>query len=292
MKLLSTLFMAAVVADAKGKGKKGKREKFGNSGKFGVCPTGDCAEKALTVEVDFIREIDSKGKKIGSRSKENMASTDFVIGTTENVTMGEPLVNASKYPFSTTFELKSGNTVLANPKLQFDTYFFEKSTFVSTGNLTTEISQDAVKFDVSVTGWKFADPNNTLDVGIKLKSKGAKKASPEMESGAETPEKEVKDKDGKTRKTKKQKTKKCNFGDMYFETPLVGLYDGVDGPVSVSQSSKGSSDSLITFSFSSFDNSVVYDPVIGGDNGGFKALPGIAALLASASIILANSFWM
>ena len=134
--------------------------KHGKSGKFAVCPTGDCTDKSLTAQVDYIREIDTDGKKLPHHSKENMASTTFTVGTAETVQMGNPLVKATKYPFSSTIELMKGpgkqGGAAATAVLTVDTYTFMSPTNVTTGNTTVEVLADAMKFDVTVGAWSIS----------------------------------------------------------------------------------------------------------------------------------------
>jgi hypothetical protein len=254
---------------------------YGKSGKFEVCPNGDCADKSMTLQVDFIRELDVNGKKVPQHFKENMASTTFTVGDTESLMMGEPSVNATKFPFSSLIQLKGGKGGAATDAvLRLDTYTFSKPTTVITGNTSVEIMQDAMKFDITVSGWQFEDPMNTLDVGIKLTANGVKNDKAGLEEGPAT--KETAKPDGK-HKTKPTKTKKIDFGNIYFDTPLSAVYDGVEKAVMVSYSSSGGKSSVITFSFSSFDDTVTYDPTVGG-NSGARFLPGfamVAVLLVS-----------
>ena len=291
MKLFFALFalisFASVQTTNSKKVKMAKVQMYGSSGKFEVCPDDDCAEKSITVQIDFIRELDTKGKKVSGHYKESMASTTFAVGATESLMMGEPLVNATKYPFSTAIELQTKKGVDLNAVLRVDTYTFPKPTTVVAGNTSVNIMQDAMKFDISVSGWTFEDPMNTLEVGVALKWKGAKIDQTKLEDGPDT--KAIIKPDGKD-KTKPTKTKKVDFGNMYFDTPESAMYDGVERPVLVGYSSSGSKTSVITFTFSSFTDTVMYDPTIGG-NSAARILPGfaVAVVLLVSHLVLPDS---
>ena len=245
-------------------------ERSGRSGKFAICPTGDCNDRSIGVQVDFIRERDSAGKKITHHFKESMASTTFTVGAVENVYMGEPLVSASKYPFSTTIAVGKPSSA-TNAVLQLDTYFFQNKTQVRSENSTTvvDISQDAMKFDIRVSNWVFAQETNSLEVGIKLITNGASK-----EDGTLAP------KDG---------GKAIDFGNMYFKTPLAAMYDNQEKAVDVRATTSGKS-KVVTFTFESFTNEVVYDPTFGGtateSSGSTKALPALTGVLGFLACII------
>ena len=238
----------------------------GQSGKFTVCPQGDCETQSLQVEVDFIREIDVSGKKVSQHFKENLASSTFTVLPATVVAMGSPSVDAAKASFSATIGVRTGGSTV-DATLGLDTYFFNKTTTIQNGNQTLSVSKDAMKFDINVATWDFADMANRLEVGIKLTSKGASKATePTLEAGVTN--------GGKT----------MDFGNMYFDTPTTAIYDGTEGSCNVSSALSGSKSSVITFTFSSFASDVKYDPLLGGQTGaagasaGFKALPGLGLL--------------
>jgi hypothetical protein len=237
------------------------------------------------VEVDYVREINhADGSKITGRKFENMNQADsWTVGTIANVTMGDPAVIANKYPFSA--DLMVGG---AAATVTFDTYFFTVPTTVQNGNDTVTVPKNAMKFDVKIADWTFADPRNTLDVGLRLKSKGGKKLS-------KVNDKEE-DRVGKDGQKKKHRKKRVDFGNMYFDTPLTAIYDGVEQPMNVTQETKGKSgkDLKLRFSFSSFTGGVVYDPVMGGEdedsnaaNSAGRTLPamGLATVLAALAVI-------
>lgn len=272
--LVSLLVMHTVLANDGSTGPTIQLQ--GKSGKFSVCPTGSCSERSIGVQVDFVREM-SEGKKVPKHFTENMASQEFNVGDPKGVMMGAPAVNASKYPFSAKISVGSGATA-KDATLNFDTFFFKQPTTISSNNLTIEILKDALKFDVTVSDWNFATASNTLEVGIKLTTVGAKTG------GSLT---DVDTKGG-------QKAKALDFGNMYFDAPLVATYDGTEKPVALSSSSSGSKSTVITIGFESFTSSVVYDPTIGGNGNGCAGLqPGmllITATLVASSAIAWSAF--
>ena len=94
-------------------------------------------------------------------------------------------------PFSTTIAVGKPSSA-TNAVLQLDTYFFQNKTQVRSENSTTvvDISQDAMKFDIRVSNWVFAQETNSLEVGIKLITKRAPrepKKSPKRAQGAKSP---------------------------------------------------------------------------------------------------------
>lgn len=228
-------------------------ERYGQSGKFAVCPTSNCPEQSIVVQVDFIRELDASGKKIPHHFRESMASTTFTVGDVEDVRLGQPPTTASKYPFSATIGVGHPKSP-TNALLRFDTYFVRNSTQVIIGNSSVNVPQGALKFDIAVSQWAFADEENTLEVGIKVDTKGASNKDAPLLPG-----------DGRQNKT-------ADFGNMYFSTPLTGLYDGEEKAVDVSEAASGHS-KVVVFNFESFTQEVIYDPIMGGksetsNNGG------------------------
>lgn len=129
-----------------------------------------------------------------------------------------------------------------------------------TGDTGVSIAESAVKFDISVESWSFADPANTLKVGLGLKAKGTKKGKPDFKDG---PEQKGRDVGGV--QTKTAKTVGMNFGEMYFISPLTAVYDGVEGSVEASSEVKGDK-TVVHFEFGSFEESVVYDPAVGSSD--------------------------
>lgn len=220
-------------------------------GKFQCCPSGDCDEKHVAIQVSSLNEFDASDKKV--KGSASLKDSTWAVGEIENFMSGTPPVNTTKYPFSLIVE---GGTLL------LDTYTYDSATTLVYGDTSIDVPASAMKFDVRVTDWTFADMSNTLQVGISLESKGNKYGKSTLKKGPKHKGKVMEFPDGSKKTTKDTDTKAINFGEMYFYTPLSALYDGEPGEVVATSDTRGDH-TEITFTFTSFEESLVYDPTVG-----------------------------
>jgi len=92
----------------------------------------------VEVGLDFVREFGADGKPVKGGAQ---IEQTFTVGEAVYTTIGEPAVNATKYPFFVEIE---GATIT------IDTYTFDGATTVVTGDTGVSIAESAVKFDISV----------------------------------------------------------------------------------------------------------------------------------------------
>jgi hypothetical protein len=238
--------------------------KQGQSGKLTFCPTGDCVDKAIGFQVDYIREL-ANGKKVSQHFKEQMASSTWSASSTSDVSLGSPNVTASKYSFNVAISVGSPQSA-QTANLIVDTFYFTVPTTVMSGNTSITIPRDALKFDVTVSGWNFASPQNKLSVGILLTTAGASNPNAALANTT----------NGAA----------INYENFYFDTPNTAVYDGSDGPVTITSYASGSKGTGISFLFKSFTSQVIYDPVIGGSGTSGASHASFSALLFAALVLV------
>lgn len=232
------------------------------SGKFGLCPTCNCEESMIQIYVDFVRELDSNGQKVTQHFKEQMASSNFVVAPQARVRLGSPAVDAVMTSFWANISVGSGPNNCATQsstgcaKLIVKTYYFSDATAVQNGDSTVSIAADAMKFDIALQNWPFAQPENTLSVGLKLLTSTYQSSMPLVLNPIAN-------------------GNRLDLSNFYFETPLSAVYDGASGPVTMSVMPSSSTTPIgpnsiavtdavaLIYSFKSFSNTMLFDPTFG-----------------------------
>lgn len=136
------------------------------------------------------------------------------------------------------------------------------------------ITEDTLKFSITVSGWTFADPANKLQYALALSSKGGS-----------SEESEELDEEGDS-------AKRIDVDGGYVELPTTGKIVGGDAEqnidVSVSTGSQGGK-SMIYFEFPSFGEgeTLYYDPTL-GVSAAADMVPSamLLALLSAAALFL------
>jgi hypothetical protein len=126
----------------------------------------------------------------------------------------------------------------------------------------TAVPFSAIKFSVWLTGWPFVDKANKIRLGAILTS---------SDNGTATLE-----------------GRDLHMGSGWIHSKKEAFYDGAKGPVSTEIYHKDDFHGL-TWTFQSFENELMYDPVFGYQSGAFHILPSITTILLLLMIGLIRS---
>ena len=253
----------------------------GKSGKIILYP--ECNPHSyLELNIDYVRELDQHNKKIAKHFKENIASTDFTITPLVHEMLGNPPVNTTKYNLTTCLLKNKGGKNKNNNnncvgELFLETYFFSKNTTFGLMN----VSDHSMKFNIIINNWAWANPTNTLEVGIDLSLNGF---SNRMTNNTHSDNLIDLDFESFSYKTPTKNGAYCGENpqlcDVLFEfqrvptsvSPSPSPSSGYVGPSPVGPSPSdwmGPSPSpnyntkyKLTYTFPYFGNRLVYDPVI------------------------------
>lgn len=238
-----------------------------------MSPTCDYADTAIEVNTDYLRELDGSMKKVPQHFKENLASTQFMPGSSTTVTMGSPAVQASAYDFSSYIVKKnnknscSGGGPGSCPKLTVKTYFFANATTVN----GFPVDAMSFKFDFVIDNWNWDSSSNSFQLGMLLTITGASIPTPPMVADPTNG------------------VHAWDFGNFKFSTPTTNgatcggqpcdavvsmnvdttIYcngiptQGGCGPAPGPQVETSKQEFMIDYYFpTNFGNSLVYDPII------------------------------
>ena len=232
------------------------------SGRFGLCPSCNCNESMIQFYVDFVRELDSSGQKVSQHFKDQMASSNFVVAPKASVRLGSPAVDAAMTSFWANISVGSGpnNCAIQSStgcvKLIVNTFFFSDATTIQNGGSAISVAADAMKFDIVVQNWPFAQPENTLSVGLKLLTSAYQSSMPLVLHPTAN-------------------GNRLDLSNFYLETPLNAIYDGASGPVTMSVLPSLSTTPIgpnsiavrdavaLIYSFKSFSDTMIFDPTFG-----------------------------
>lgn len=242
----------------------------GQSGKFSVTRNnlGKAKKKSsVTVNIDSITEVDSKGNTVGQKGKvkhsvNSLARQDFTFTVAkENVLAGaNATAKATRVTFNTSLDTGSNLVV--------ETLLVSSKGTVGTDTEAWTVLPGDMKFNLALSKWVFATDGAFVD--IELEIKGSKKEPKQREKG----KKIHADKNKKGKKlrfleshTKKEKKNKgFDLGDgAVLELSDKILIDGVWASMPEGYPKfelKGSKQSY-TFRFPKFTDTAFYDPIVG-----------------------------
>jgi hypothetical protein len=134
----------------------------------------------------------------------------------------------------------------------------------SYGNTTVTIPENTLKFTVSISGWQFANSNNTLTFGATLVVTGTGATTPTVVSSSSN--------------------NKVYFGSSSIDLPTTAVIDGNSKSITATASADGSS---IQWVFPSFTHTLVYDPTIGMAN---SSSTNVASFMLAIVFMIAAMF--
>jgi len=310
----------AIDAKSKGKDKKIANGDLtidvkGKSGKFSIerQNLGKGKKKStVSVNVDSVTEVDSKGKVVGKTGKvkhsiKSLANQDFTFTVAkEDVVAG---ANATAKATRVTFDA----TLDTGSNLVIETLLISSKGTVGTDTETWTVLPGDLKWNIALSNWTWCNPCKEGDgafVDVDLEIKGSKKEPKAREKGKKMHD--DKDEEGKKKRRLKSHVKadqkpKKNKGFDLGDGAILELSDQilVDGAWSSmpdgypKYTAKGSKQ-IYTFRFPKFKDTAFYDPIVGfssteadeEDADKDDANDGGTSLLSSGMVFVLSSFAM
>lgn len=208
---------------------------------------------AVTMQIDFVKELTSTGANTGKHEIGSFATQNFAV-TSSSTTFGGATV--TKITFGTDLDPPGQTSKFG--RLEVDTYVFESATNVSTDTETWAVKAGDMKWAIRLSDWTWCTAANErckqgnsvpvgdmVAVGVEIKGKGS--ASAKQGSGG-------KDFDLGGGITMKLSDRTYNDGATWAAMP--------SGFPSLSSSG---SKQLFTFRFAKFNQRSTYDPVMSAE---------------------------
>ncbi|EGZ12660.1 hypothetical protein PHYSODRAFT_248889 [Phytophthora sojae] len=216
-----------------------------------VCPTGDCtAGKFMKLAVASLTELTAAGDEVGHIDKFKPKNSDWTDVVEKDVN-GATVYSTT---FVTTLE---ENGALFN--LTADIY--PVTTAVSYGSQNLTVPAGSLKFTVDIANWPFDDDANTLTLAVTLDAKGPK--------GGKLGKPKKKAKGSDSGSSDASDVERVDMGDsMFMDTPTYAMVDGVETPLVNSSVVDTAGDTEFQWVFTSFKETLHYDPVLGDSSTG------------------------
>jgi len=139
------------------------------------------------------------------------------------------------------------------------------------GNITGQ--KNAVKFNIYISNWTFANSSDTLEVIADVNGHGGD------DHGSADTNDDDKNQTGYDGYHAAWKQYQLKYAIGYVTSPNQATYDGGNtGPVNVTYTTNGKP--TVTWSFLSFQSNVSYDPLV-GTNSGLQVAPSLLLLVLS-----------
>lgn len=193
----------------------------------------------IQIKQDGLQEVDSTGHSVSGGHSVSIASGGDAAWTPLTAyTQADGVVYAATQ-FTNTYTVDHANVAFS-----VLVRLYSNTTTVNAGATTLSVVQNAVKFDVNVTGWPFAASTNALQWTVELSSKGG-------------------DNDGHTSNTRGSGKQGVVFSNGLMDYPLTATVDGTSGAtVTAALATNGNNKQTITFSFPAANRTIWYDPVL------------------------------
>jgi hypothetical protein len=228
---------------------RGPRGGFGlqkQGGRLQLCPSGDCTETVLDITMEKMVELDDAGKPTQQRVK-NFKTMDFVWSAPVT-TLNEEGVNVTTSEFEAILPVEKADTNITY-KAKVD--FYQGNGTALNGEQVIDVPAGALKFGVWIESWPFLSDNNTLHLGLNVKTRNKK--------GESKPKADLKRGRGRDKKIER-----LDLGDsLFLDSPILAEVDGEMKNISTTITANEGF-VLIEYEFPKFSK-MYYDPVLGSD---------------------------
>lgn len=260
-KIITALLLFSSLGESKPKKRKGKaRLKLSSQGhKIALCIDGDECNRLMQMKLSRLYEVDVNGTDVGNAAKNfnNQKFVSYNWSVPEDILLGDNNTDVigSRVQLDTDLLVgKPNDGKYATFSLITD--MFHNDTEVIYGNETINVLAGSMKFSLLVGNWPWADENNGLSFGVKLKAK-----TRTGKDASNNPKRRQRRNNG----TDSIVIEQLELGDgMFIDSPLNAIIDDeIFGDVTTTVEAATDDDGIsIDWILPHFSSSLYYDPIM------------------------------